>query len=478
MLLPLCLFDCFTISLVALRQRSRTHFVFSTVISETNNLDILIIGAGAAGLMAAIACGERAQKDNINLRLRVLDSQTKIGAKILVAGGGRCNVTNAQVDASRFETSHAERGNKSFVARILRSFSVEETHRFFERLDVPLKLEPEMGKYFPVADSGKVVLRALLDAAHNAGAHLVTGCAVANIEYSNDENLWRVETSQGLLQSRAIVLCTGGLALPKSGSDGRGLRFAKKLGHELIETTPALTPLLAQPAIHSNLSGVTLPARLFLKHEGRIVADFTGSFLFTHIGYSGPVALNISRHFARLKLKNPQSKAQIFMRLLTDVKDGEEGAWWHSFVQKNAKKNVANALAELLPRRIAESIHEYSIEYSMSRDLPLGRLARAQHEHIKTALFACALPVHQVADYVKAETTAGGVSLDDIESATMMSKRCDGLFFAGEICDVDGWLGGYNFQWAWSSGAVAGRSAAKYAMKIANQLEALATGEL
>ena len=417
--------------------------------------------------MAAIACGERAQKDNINLRLRVLDSQTKIGAKILVAGGGRCNVTNVEVDASRFETAHAERGNKSFVARILRSFSVEETHRFFERLDVPLKLEPEMGKYFPVADSGKVVLRALLDAAENANAEIVTGCAVSNIEYSMEEKIWRVQTSQGEMQSRAIVLCTGGLALPKSGSDGRGLRFAANLGHELVETTPALTPLLSQPAIHAGLSGVTLPARLFLKNEGRIVADFTGSFLFTHVGYSGPVALNISRHFAQLKLKNPQSKAQIFLRLLTDVKDGEEGAWWHSFVQKNAKKTVANALMELLPRRIAEAI----VESSRSQNCALGSLSRAQNDDIKTALFARALPIHQVGDYVKAETTAGGVSLDEIESATMMSKKRQSLFFAGEICDVDGWLGGYNFQWAWSSGAVAGRSAAKYVAKftVANE---------
>jgi predicted Rossmann fold flavoprotein len=411
--------------------------------------------------MAAIACGERAQKEGAALRLRVLDSQTKIGAKILVAGGGRCNVTNVHVDANRFHTTNPDRSPKSFVSRVLRSFSVEETHRFFERLDVPLKLEPEMGKYFPVADSGKVVLRALLDAAHNAGAELVTGCAVTNIEYSNDEQLWHVATSQGAMTARVVILCTGGLALPKSGSDGRGLRFAKALGHDLVATTPALTPLLAQPAIHAGLSGVTLPARLFLKHENRVLADFTGSFLFTHVGYSGPVALNISRHFARFHLQNPSQKATIYLRLLTDVKDGEEGKWWHSFVQKNAKKNVANALVELLPRRIAESIHEYS----KSRDNSLGRLTREQSEAVKTALFAWPLPVHQVADYVKAETTAGGVPLDEIESATMMSKKRDGLFFAGEICDVDGWLGGYNFQWAWSSGAVAGRSAAKYAIQ-------------
>ncbi len=430
------------------------------MISQTNNFDVLILGAGAAGLMAAIACGERFRKEGVtNARIRVLDSRPKIGAKILVAGGGRCNVTNEQVDATRFHTTSADRGAKSFVARILRSFSAQDTHRFFDSIGVPLNLEPEMGKYFPVANSGRAVLDALLQSVEKAGAELVRDCPATAIEYSKEDNLWTVQTPRGQITTRALVLCTGGLALPKSGSNGDGLRFARQLGHTIQITTPALSPLLAQPAIHANLSGITLPARLTLRDGEQTLAKYRGSFLFTHTGYSGPPALNISRHFIRERTEHP--RAQITLRLLPEIDDEQVNRFWHDFAGKNAKKTLFNALAELLPRRVAEAI----IEYSQARDAFVGRLSVEQSQRAKTALFDWPLPVVDVGDYVKAEATAGGVSLEEIESSSMMSKLHAGLFFAGEICDVDGWLGGYNFQWAWSSGAVAGRGAAKYVLQ-------------
>lgn len=429
--------------------------------SDESIVDVLIIGAGAAGLTAAIMCGERFRKEGVtNATIRVLDSRPKIGAKILVAGGGRCNVTNIAVDATRFHTTNTDRGPKSFVARVLRSFSTEETHRFFDSIGVPLTLEPEMGKYFPVANSGRAVLEALLQAVKNAGAELITDCAVTNIEYSKDDKLWTVQTVRGTMTSRAVVLCTGGLALPKSGSNGAGLRFAEKLGHTIQGTTPALSPLISQPTIHSQLSGITIPARLALRDGEQLLAKYRGSFLFTHVGYSGPPALNISRHFIRERDKHP--RAQITLRLLPDIEDEAVNRFWHDFMGKNAKKTLVNALSEVLPRRVAEAI----VEYSKARDATVGKLSAEQSLRAKTALFDWPLPVVQVGDYVKAEATAGGVSLDEIESASMMSKLHAGLFFAGEICDVDGWLGGYNFQWAWSSGAVAGRSAAKYATRL------------
>jgi predicted Rossmann fold flavoprotein len=421
----------------------------------TCETDVAIIGAGAAGLMAGIAAA-RLEKEGRRPRVLVLDGQTKIGAKILVAGGGRCNVTNERVDASRFHTaSVAPSLNKSFVARVLRSFSVEQTHRFFHEAGVDLKLEPT-GKYFPVSDSSRTVLNALLEELRRSGATLRTGCRVNSLKKEGD--LWHLRATQGEekieICARAVLICTGGLALPKSGSDGAGLQWARTLGHTIVPTTPALTPLLANPARHASLSGITHEARLILRDNSKVLADYSGSFLWTHTGYSGPVALNISRHFAR-------DGGIIHLRLWPEIEDEAVARAWHEWTQKHAKQSVFNALTQRLPVRVVEMLlHEARIV-----DGPVGKLAPQRSHALREAVLNLELPVASVAPYHKAEATAGGVSLDELESASLMSRLQPGLFFAGEVCDVDGWLGGYNFQWAWSSGTVAGRGAAKYALQ-------------
>jgi predicted flavoprotein YhiN len=462
-----------------------------------DSYDVVIIGAGAAGLMAAIAAGDR------GARVLLLDGQIKIGAKILVAGGGRCNVTNEWVHPSRFHTESDPAGpeglrgdgGRSFVGRVLRAFNVEQTHRFFHSRGVPLKLE-ETGKYFPVSDSARSVLNALLDASREAGVELKTGQRVHALQKTDDG--WTVRANRGqpgeaTYAARAVILCAGGRALPKSGSDGNGYAFAIQFGHTLIPTTPALTPLLGRSESHAALSGLTLPVRLSLcaakngaksdvghtqsisiqstppitkghnangwaggqNRLGPVEASYDGSFLFTHFGYSGPAALNLSRHVARDK-----AGSTVTMRVLPDVEANAEGAFWQEFVRARAKKTLPNALAEILPRRLSESIAQCA---HVSPQLALGRLSPAQQSAVRAALFEQVLPVTSVADYVKAEATAGGLALHEIEPATMMSRLVPGLFLAGEICDVDGWLGGYNFQWAWSSGTVAGRAAARFA---------------
>ena len=409
--------------------------------------DIVVVGAGAAGLMAARSAAMR------GARVRLLDSQTKIGAKILVAGGGRCNVTNDQVDAGRFHG-----GSRTFIARVLRAFNQAETLRFFAETGVPLKLE-ETGKYFPVSDSARTVLNALLGAVTAAGAELITEQPVREI--TRREQGWRIRTPQLDLECAAVIVCTGGLALPKSGSDGAGYRFAGQFGHTLVPTTPALSPLLANPAAHAGLSGITLPVRLALRHGKAPLAAYRGSFLFTHHGYSGPVALNLSRHVARDRWTQPE--ATVYLRLLPDVSEGAEGVFWQGFVHRNARKSMANALGELLPQRVAAMVLQ---EAGVPPALAAGRLSPRQQQSVREALLDQALPVQQVAGYTKAEATAGGIDLEEIDPATMMSRLAPGLFFAGEVMDVDGWLGGYNFQWAWSSGTVAGRAAARYALRL------------
>ncbi len=384
-------------------------------------------------------------------KVRLLDGARHIGAKILVSGGSRCNVTNEYVAPARF---HGE-GAAPFVTRILRSFSPADTHRFFARIGVELKLE-ETGKFFPTSDSSRTVLNALLAELSASGATLSTQTNVSGLD--KIEGGWQISTPDETIFARAVVVCTGGLALPKTGSDGRGYRLAQKFGHTILQTTPALSPLVSQRAPHAKFSGLTLPVRLQLRRsDGAKIAAYDGSFLFTHFGYSGPAALNLSRHVA--PETREKSGAHVSLRLLPAVADGGEAAFWHEFAGKNPKKTFAGAMSEILPGKLAATMPALA---KIAPQITLGRFDKSQIAAVKSALFEMPLPVDEVADYVKAETTAGGVALAEIEPATMMSRLAPGLFFAGEICDVDGWLGGYNFQWAWSSGVVAGRAAAKF----------------
>jgi predicted Rossmann fold flavoprotein len=423
---------------------------------------VIIIGAGAAGLMAAIAAANM-RVDGIAPKVLLLDGRDKIGAKILVAGGGRCNVTNEFVHPSRFHTESDVNaalafkgdGGKSFVGRVLRAFSVEATHRFFESIGVPLKLE-ETGKYFPVSNSARTVLEALIRSVTESGAELKTNVRVHDISFS--DNIYQLKTSRGNYSARSIIICSGGLALPKSGSDGAGYVWAKQFGHTLISTTPALSPLLSKTSPFTHLSGIAIQVRLQCGDKSTSIR-YDGSFLFTHHGYSGPVALNISRHVARNDLYK-----KVLLSLLPEVSDGDENRFWHEFVKANAKQNIVNALCQYFPRRLSETIVTNALGESALPKMT-GKLNSEDQQKLKSALLNQEIEINEVADYVKAEATAGGVSLAELEPATMMSKLQDGLFFAGEVCDVDGWLGGYNFQWAWSSGTVAGRAAARFAMK-------------
>ncbi len=412
--------------------------------------DVAVIGAGAAGLMAAIFAARA------GATVHLFDGAKKVGAKILVSGGSRCNVTNEAVVPARF---HGE-GAPAFVSRVLRAYSPDQTRRFFEEIGVPLKLEPT-GKFFPVSDSSRQVLGALLHAAHRAGAVLHAQTDVCALTRAEEGDGWQLETTRGVVYARAVILATGGLALPKSGSNGRGYSFARALGHSIIQTTPALSPLLGRDAHFPLAAGTTLPVRLRL-HAGadprsaKRLASYEGSFLFTHHGFSGPVALNISRHFAHHQPL--QAGASVFASLLPDVAEGGEAKWWHEFVGKSSKKALGNALETLFSAKLAAVL---AARANVSPSLPVGRLSPAQNEALRRELFWAPLGVFDVAPYEKAETTAGGIALAEIEPSTMGSRLHPGLYFAGEVCDVDGELGGFNFQWAWSSGVVAGRAAAQ-----------------
>ncbi len=408
--------------------------------------DVAVIGAGAAGLAAAIAAARTGP-----VSVLLLDGRDMIGAKILMSGGTRCNVTHFKVLPSDFFSQ-----TPRTVRNILSGFTPAQTLQFFHELGVRLVLE-ETGKYFPDTHSAKTVLDALVSEALRLKVELVTGCKISEVRQEN--GIFAAAGNGKTYLARTLILCTGGLSYPTTGSDGTGYSLAKKFGHERVETSPALTPLLTSDPDWKSLSGLTLDCRLELWEGGKKQIDFTDSFLFTHQGFSGPAALNISRHW--LRGSTPDAKPEI--RAVFLPQQHENGLREKIMADRAAypARSVKRWLAGLLPERLAEVLTRRA---GIPEPGTLNQLARVQREALIRAVLQSPLAASGTSGYAKAEVTAGGVDLASVDAHTLESKKAPGLFFAGEILDVDGRIGGFNFQWAWASGHAAGSAAAKKAL--------------
>jgi predicted Rossmann fold flavoprotein len=401
--------------------------------------DLLVVGAGAAGLMAAITAGRLGAG-----RVVVLEGAARLGAKILISGGGRCNVTNARVEARDFSG-----GPRRAIERVLRAFPVASTVAFFEELGVRLHEEPR-GKLFPDTGRARTVLGALLEAARLARVEVVPACRVTSA--SPGARGFDVHTSTGRWHAGRLVLATGGLSLPKTGSDGHGLPLARALGHRLVDTTPALVPLVLGPGgFHTRLSGVALEVELVAAVEGRVTARLAGPLLWTHLGVSGPAALDASRHWHRAMLEDRG------VALTANLCGGRTFDEADRVLATGGRQSVRAALEVWMPASLAAEVLSLA---PVDPALPLAQLPREVRRRLSHLVTALPLDVIGSRGYTHAEATAGGVALDGVDTATMASRCCAGLYLAGEMLDVDGRLGGFNFQWAWSSGFVAGRAAA------------------
>ncbi|MBT6643789.1 MAG: aminoacetone oxidase family FAD-binding enzyme [Planctomycetaceae bacterium] len=422
-------------------------------------VDVAIVGAGAAGLFAAIWAGKKVEGHSV--QIAVLDSARKLGAKILVAGGGRCNVTHCRVTEHDFAGS-----SPAAIRKVLRRFSVEQTVQFFADVGVELKKE-ETGKLFPVSDSARTILQALLDQVHSVDASITHPARVTDIDQlpcdgltkgCDKEPRLRVVSEDGVLLARHVIVCTGGKSLPKSGSDGSGYRLVEKLGHTISKPlVPALVPLtLADSHWIRGLSGVTVPTAVTLsKESGKRICTYSGSTLCTHLGLSGPSILDISRHWlierdadsnVRLNINwLPEHSEKALDDLLQDQRIGAFGV-----------------LRRWLPDRLARQL-------CIESGAPCaGDLTRSIRKKLVQSVTATPLPVQGDRGFAVAEATAGGVPLDEVQLETMESRKCPGLYLAGEVLDVDGRIGGFNFQWAWSSGFVAGSAVAKLVTEVNN----------
>lgn len=408
--------------------------------------DVIVIGAGAAGLMTAITAARKGAK------VLLLDSREKIGAKILMSGGTRCNVTNETVSDKDYNS-----GDLMRVRNILKAFDNKKTLQFFKDIGVDLVLEKDGdgnhergrgGKYFPRSNSGKTVLEALIKELHTSGVQLIAPCRVSDIKFVKDH--YQVVGQDGSYNAKTVVVATGGLSYPASGSDGSGYDFAKKFGHALVSTSPALTPFNANDKIFNELSGISLNLTLTLKEDGKKKFTTTDGFLFTHNGYSGPAALDMSRHYLRAKGKKTLEVS--FLPHLNDATFTEAIA---KTIVDHPKKTVKNFLTQWLPERLALAV---LLKARVAPETVLNQLKKDRRISLLNTCLHLPLEVTGVVGYSKAEVTAGGVNLNQLNPKTLESLHQPGLYFVGEVCDVDGRIGGFNFQWAWASGFIAGNA--------------------
>jgi hypothetical protein len=412
--------------------------------------DVIVVGAGAAGLATAIFAARTAP----HLRIRCLDGARQIGAKILVSGGSRCNVTNREVSEHDFWG-----GSSRVVRHVLRAFPAPRAAVFFAELGVRLH-EEEDGKLFPDTNRSRTVLDALLNEAARLGIAIDTDHRVTAVDRVSDGfeiSFTRSALESGeTLSSRAIVIATGGRSLPKTGSDGLGYDMVRELGHGYVETTPALAPLVLDGARHTSLTGVSHTAELSLRVSGRIAIRLEGSLLWTHFGMSGPVVLNMSRHWHRARLDG--ASADIFVNVCPGETFESLDAWWLDQEQGRPRAQANTVLSSRVPAAIADAWLDAA---GIERETTMAHVGREDRRRLVHALVEGPVAVVDSRGYGYAEVTAGGIPLDEIDPATMQSRVCPGLYLVGEILDVDGRLGGFNFQWAWSSGWVAGHAIAR-----------------
>lgn len=401
---------------------------------------LVVIGAGAAGLMAAIFAAREGR------RVMVLERTRDGGRKILISGGGRCNILPSELDPGRFVTD----SSRHLLRRMLLAWPLAEQRRYFEEeLGIPLVLEPETGKLFPASNRAREVRDGLIARGRQAGVEFRFDAPVRDLAPAPGG--WAVSLESGILAGSEVILATGGLSVPTTGSDGAGLAIARRLGHLIHEPYPALTPLTAEPAIHAGLSGLSLTVTLSSRVERRRV-ETTGGFLFTHRGYSGPAVLDLSHLAVRSRLAGGPRQELLVQWCAV----GE--AEWERRLQERSTRAVLTLLRDELPARLAEQL---LTESRIEPGRQLAQLTRQERRGLVDRLVRYSLPWTGDEGYRKAEVTGGGVGLSEVNPATLESRRHPGLFLCGEILDAFGPIGGYNFSWAWSTGRTAGLGAGK-----------------
>ena len=401
--------------------------------------DAVILGAGAAGLFAALFAAERGR------RVLLLEKGKKAGVKILMSGGTRCNITH-HCDTRGIVTAFGPNGK--FLHSALAKFTPTDVVNLFHAEGVVTKVE-DTGKIFPVSDRALDVQQALLRRLERSGATLALNEPAMAVRPLPDGG-FAVTTPLREVECDRLLITTGGLSFPGCGTTGDGYGFARQFGHAIVPTRPALVPLKLNTPWVTDLKGVTLHVGLkVVDGANAVLSARAGSMLFAHFGLTGPAPLDVSR--AVSGHPNPRT-LNLEMDLMPTVNEQEFEAFLQAETTARGKQLLAGVMSDRLTRRLCDAMLS-------AAGLPIDRTAAALSKDDRKKLVGLAkrwrVPLAGTLGYEKAEVTAGGVRLDEVDSRTMQSKLKPGLFFAGEVLDLDGWIGGYNFQSAWSTGHLA-----------------------
>ena len=424
---------------------------------------MIVVGAGAAGLMAATSAASRGR------RVLLLEKNRKLGVKILISGGTRCNITHNCDNAGIIK---AFGRNGRFLHSALAALPPPEVISMIEAAGVATKVE-DTGKIFPVSDRAIDVRDALVNMAVDAGAKISPESPVGQIEQTDNGFAVHVTGDNSrTLNCRSLLITTGGLSYPGCGTTGDGYAWAEQFGHSIVNTVPALVPLLNDQPWANDLKGITIErmmVQLFeepraessdgnsdaatqkKKRKPKSLANREGSFLFTHFGFSGPAPLDVSREVAR----HPDRRS---LRLVCDfLPDVKHEALLNRLAEKKnseAKQQASGLLSEFFPRRLSDQL---LIQAGVQPTTRNADLSKAKLLSLTDCVKRLPLEINGTLGFEKAEVTSGGVNLKEVDSKTMQSKLQPNLFFAGEVLDLDGYIGGFNFQSAFSTGWLAGQ---------------------
>lgn len=405
---------------------------------------VIIVGGGAAGMMAAISAARN------GAHVTILEKNPRVGKKILATGNGRCNFTNVNVGHGCYFGE-----NPGFVLKALSGFNVSDTISFFEKLGIQHKVE-EMGKVFPMSDQASSILDVFLYELNRLGVDIICDSDVVDI--MTEKGSFVLKTRNGsVYRGDSVVLAPGGKAMPSSGSDGYGYDLALKLGHTMTDIFPALVQLMLEGDFFKRIDGVKFVGTAEIIDNNKPVVKDRGDILFTNYGVSGPPVLQISRKAG--ELLNSGKKAILRISILDTMSEEEVSDLIDRRFKADPDKTVEFSFVGLINKRLIPVIlHQAGIS-DLKR--PVSGITPKERGRIARILTGWRFSIRGTKSWPSAQVTAGGIRTREIDENTMESLLVKGLYFAGEIMDVDGMCGGFNLQWAWTSGYIAGCSAAK-----------------
>ncbi|KGP76567.1 flavoprotein [Desulfosporosinus sp. Tol-M] len=405
--------------------------------------DVIVVGGGAAGMTAAISAGR------LGADVTILERNPRVGKKILATGNGRCNFTNVNADITCYHGN-----NPKFAYSALAYFTIDDTIRFFEKLGIEHKIE-DLGKVFPMSDQASSILDVFLYELNELGVNIICDACVKDIHRKKNKFIIELENGKVYLGDR-VIIAAGGKAMPSSGSDGRGYDLVIRLGHTITDIFPALVQLMLEGSFFKRIEGVKFVGTAEIVYNNKSVAKDRGDILFANYGVSGPPILQISRKAGELLQEGKEGHLKI--NVMDKLSREELSKLICKRSQISSNKPIDFSLVGLINKRLIPVVLTEAGINNFKR--PVGMLSAQEREGIIDILSGWRFKIRGTKSWPSAQVTAGGVDTHEINQNTMESKTVKGLFFAGEIMDIDGSCGGYNLQWAWSSGFLAGQSAA------------------